>query len=66
LAKHLSLKYIWHKECLFLLARDGKLGTSLVSRSTDSARLLTCYAEIKAMLLGFTPEVMEADLATEK
>lgn len=36
-----------------------RLGTSLVARSTDAARLDAVYEEIKQLLLGFTEEVME-------
>lgn len=39
--------------------RHDKLGTSLVARSTDEARLDAACGEIRAMLQGFTPEIEE-------
>lgn len=43
--------------------RNQRLGTSLVSRGTDAAAVEATAAAIKSMLLGFTPEVVEEDLA---
>jgi molybdenum cofactor synthesis domain-containing protein len=43
--------------------RQNRLGTSLVSRSADPARLNMVYDQIRAMLLSFTKEVVEEDLA---
>jgi molybdenum cofactor synthesis domain-containing protein len=43
--------------------RSNKLGTSLVARSTSTERLNIVYDQIKEMLLSFTKEVMEEDLA---
>lgn len=43
--------------------RNGRLGVSLVSRAADAQALAACYGEIKAMLLGFTADVHEDDLA---
>lgn len=40
----------------------GKLGTSLVSRSVDEARLEECYAELKNFLLSLTTEIEENEL----
>jgi molybdopterin-biosynthesis enzyme MoeA-like protein len=42
--------------------RHGKLGTSLVSRSTNAALLETCYNALKTMLIGFTKEIEEGEL----
>ncbi len=39
--------------------RDGKLGTSLVTRAHDEGKLNAAYADIKALLLESTGEVME-------
>jgi molybdenum cofactor synthesis domain-containing protein len=43
--------------------RDGRLGTSLVSRSTDCAQLAACHAEIKSLLESFRAEISEENLA---
>ena len=43
--------------------RNQRLGTSLVSRATSPEQLEKACSLIKAMLLGFTPEVLEEDLA---
>jgi len=43
--------------------RQQRLGTSLVARGTDSARLETAYRQLKTMLLEMTQEVLEEDLA---
>ncbi len=43
--------------------RNQRLGTSLVSRSTNEAALNDAFTQIKTMLLEFTPEVTEEDLA---
>lgn len=43
--------------------RQQRLGVSLVARSTDPAALASCAAEIKTMLLEYTREVVEEDLA---
>ena len=44
--------------------REGKLGTSLVARGTDEAKLAATYQAIRAMLFGYTTEVVESDLAS--
>ena len=44
--------------------RNNRLGTSLVSRSTDAAALEHTNALIRTMLLEFTPEVTDEDLAS--
>jgi len=41
--------------------KQGRLGTSLVARSTDEARLSACAGEIRAMLERFGAEVEEGD-----
>jgi hypothetical protein len=43
--------------------KNQRLGTSLVSRSTSAEALDKAYAMIKSMLLGFTQEVLDEDLA---
>lgn len=43
--------------------RSQRLGTSLVSRSTSPDRVNVAYELLKGMLLGFTKEVVEEDLA---
>jgi len=43
--------------------RNGKLGTSLVARSSDTQALTACAKAIKGMLLEFTQDVIEGDLA---
>jgi len=43
--------------------KNQRLGTSLVSRSTSAEALDKAYALIKTMLLGFTEEVLDEDLA---
>jgi len=43
--------------------RSAGLGTSLVARATDEAALEAAYREVKAMLMAYTPEVIEDDLA---
>lgn len=39
--------------------RLGKLGTSLVARATDAAKLENAYAQMKALLQSLAPEVTE-------
>jgi molybdopterin-biosynthesis enzyme MoeA-like protein len=41
--------------------KQGRLGTSLVARSTDEASLSACAGEIRAMLERFGAEVEEGD-----
>lgn len=43
--------------------RNQRLGTSLVSRSTDEAALTTTVAQIRAMLQEFTTDITDEDLA---
>jgi len=43
--------------------RNNRLGTTLVARSTDTAALAQAAAQIKALLLSFTAEVFDEDLA---
>lgn len=43
--------------------RHTRLGTSLVCRSVDAARLDECYNALKSFLLTITPEIAETDLA---
>lgn len=43
--------------------RQQRLGTSLVSRTTSAEKLDAVYAELRNMLLGFTQDVTEEDLA---
>ncbi|NBO18662.1 MAG: competence/damage-inducible protein A [Proteobacteria bacterium] len=43
--------------------RGQRLGTSLVARGTDAQAVQAAAAQIKAMLLTFTPEVSDEDLA---
>jgi len=43
--------------------RDGRLGTSLVARSTDPDKLDSAYNRIKTLLQSLTSEVIEGDLA---
>ncbi|MBY0407635.1 MAG: competence/damage-inducible protein A [Rickettsiales bacterium] len=43
--------------------KNQRLGTSLVSRSVDEAKLLETVAAIRAMLLEITTEISEEDLA---
>jgi molybdenum cofactor synthesis domain-containing protein len=43
--------------------RQQRLGVSLVARGTDEGDVQGAYQEIKNMLLGFTQEVEETDLA---
>jgi len=45
------------------LIRQQRLGTCLVARSTDTARLNAAYREIKDLLLSLTQEVAEEDWA---
>ncbi len=41
--------------------KQGRLGTSLVARATDTARLSACASEIRAMLGGFGASVEEGE-----
>lgn len=41
--------------------KNQKLGTSLVSRSTDAAALAQCHQALKRFLLALCPEVEESD-----
>jgi molybdenum cofactor synthesis domain-containing protein len=43
--------------------RNGRLGTSLVTRGTDPAMLDKVYSQIKTLLLSLTHEIMENDQA---
>jgi molybdenum cofactor synthesis domain-containing protein len=43
--------------------RTNRLGTSLVARSTNAERLDAVYAQIREMLLSFTGEVIEEEMA---
>jgi molybdopterin-biosynthesis enzyme MoeA-like protein len=43
--------------------KNQRLGTSLVSRSTSAEALDKAYELVKTMLLGFTKEVLDEDLA---
>lgn len=43
--------------------RQQRLGTSLVARATDSARLDSACRKIRDMLLALTQEILEEDLA---
>lgn len=43
--------------------RNNRLGTSLVARGTDPSRLDAVYLQIKQMLLTFTSEIQEDDIA---
>ncbi|NBX02725.1 MAG: competence/damage-inducible protein A [Alphaproteobacteria bacterium] len=44
--------------------RNQRLGTTLIARSTDTAALDLAQAELKKMLLSFTDEVVDEDLAS--
>ncbi len=43
--------------------RNQRLGTCLVSRSTDETKLVSAHENIRSMLLAITQEVTEEDLA---
>ncbi len=43
--------------------RNSRLGTSLVCRTSNEERLELCYKELKKILLTFSPEITESDLA---
>ena len=43
--------------------RNQKLGTTLIARSTDAASLDAAIGEIRAMLLSYTQEVFDEDMA---
>jgi molybdenum cofactor synthesis domain-containing protein len=45
--------------------RGGRLGTTLIARSTDVATLAQVHDALKKMLLCFTEEVFDEDLASE-
>jgi hypothetical protein len=46
---------------IYPFVRAGKLGTSLVARSTDTEALGVVYDKISTMLLGLTQEVLEEE-----
>lgn len=43
--------------------KTQRLGVCIAARTTDAKALDACYGEIKSLLLGFTQEVVEDDLA---